>query len=174
MNESFSRGSGWFRSINLLDYIANLRNDFTMEEMAFLTTKKVDAVFVLSLYTCSCQKRRDKLFGRKDNFIKQITKKPTKHWKCSYNKHNLQMQWNLLFCSVKKPFWKVFGHLWESSQWELVYVQIKLLIKVTILFDKCHLPSTSPPLPPLPPSYFTECTTPFFAIFNMKYRKEWR
>lgn len=68
-NETFCRGSSLFRSINLLDYIANLQNDFTTGDMAFLTNKKVDAVFVLSLYTCSCQKRRDKLFGRKDNFI---------------------------------------------------------------------------------------------------------
>jgi len=52
-----------FLSINLLYCIANLLYDFTVGRMVFLTKEKVDAVFVLSLYMCRCQKRKYSLFG---------------------------------------------------------------------------------------------------------------
>lgn len=40
-----------------MDYIANLLYDFTVGVMAFLTKKKVDAVFALSLYVQVLEKK---------------------------------------------------------------------------------------------------------------------
>lgn len=56
-----------FLSVNLFDYIANLLYDFTVGGMAFLSRKKLDAVCVLSLYMCRCQKTKDSLLGRNDD-----------------------------------------------------------------------------------------------------------
>lgn len=115
VNEAFCRGSSWFLSINLLDCIANLLYDFTVGGMAFLTKKKVDGVFALSLCVCRCQKSKDSLLGRNGNFRKQTTKKPRNRWKYLCSKHNLQMKWEVLSCTIRKPSRKVFEEIWAAG-----------------------------------------------------------
>lgn len=64
-----------------------------MGGMAFLTKKKVDAVFVLSLYMSRCQKRKDSLLGRNGNF--------GKHQKNPQNPESTYVASTICRCSEK-------------------------------------------------------------------------
>lgn len=66
---------GSFPSIIFLDYIANLPYDFMMGRIAFLTNRKADAFFVISIYALVPEKKI-KPFGQNWQFKNRTTTTP--------------------------------------------------------------------------------------------------